>query len=59
MVTFESTAITFSSDVFKTGLISNKDASISSYALYKAETNLTISLKAFPFKPKLNAILRH
>jgi hypothetical protein len=41
--------------MFKTGLISNIDASDPIYALYKA-SKFTIS-KAFPERPKLKAIL--
>jgi hypothetical protein len=38
-------------------LISNIDASEPIYALYKASMNFTISLKAFPERPKLKAIV--
>ena len=44
-VTFASTAIILSSDVLKSGLISNIEASIPSYALYNEETNFTICLR--------------
>ncbi|MNE27552.1 hypothetical protein D3C80_1209660 [compost metagenome] len=55
--TLASTAKILLSDVFKTGLISNIDASEPIYALYKAVMNCVISLKAFPETPKLKAIL--
>lgn len=54
-VTFASTAIILSSEVLSTGLISNKEASDPTYALYSALTNLVMSLNATPDKPKLNA----
>jgi hypothetical protein len=38
-------------------LISNIEASDPTYALYKESMNFTISLKAFPERPKLKAIL--
>ena len=50
--------MTRSSAVFKTGLISNIVASLPTYALYKALTNLVISLNAFPLSPRLNAMRR-
>jgi hypothetical protein len=37
-------------------LISNIDASEPIYALYKASMNFTISLKAFPERPKLKQL---
>ena len=57
--TLASTAIILLSEVFKTGLISKSEASAPSYALYKQETNLVISLNALPSKPRLKATLRH
>ena len=55
-VTFASTAIILSSDVFKTGLISNIEASHPTYAAYNEPTNFAIALKAAPESPKLKAI---
>jgi len=56
METLASTAIILSSEVLRTGFISNKLASLSTYALYRLVTNLVISLKAVPDNPKLKAI---
>jgi hypothetical protein len=57
ILTLASTAKILLSDVFNTGFISNIEASDPTYALYKESMNFTISLKAFPERPKLKAIL--